>query len=198
MPYRLQWLVTDGRNTFPPDDAVRRLRPIVVDWTEILAPGPAALRPLPSHLAGRLPKSYRDQGQITRGTALMALIRGFFTADLTVLFELERGLTRLETEQFAVTGKPLPEKLARARSEMRMLIEHSATHESNSIERSMVDSATGPATIGVMEASQILNRTPQTVRRHCENGSLQAVQAVKNGSWRILRASVEQRRQKWS
>jgi hypothetical protein len=128
----------------------------------------------------------------------VTLIRGFFTADVTVLFELERLLTRLETEQFAVTGKPLPEKLARARSEMRSLMETSVTHESNSIERSMVCSTTEPATIGVMEASEILNRTPQTVRRHCEKGSLQAVQAVKNGSWRILRASVEQRRQKWS
>ena len=125
----------------------------------------------------------------------MALIRGFFTADVTVLFELDRGLTRLETE-FAANGKPLPEKLARARSEMRTLlgIEHPARHECNTAELSVVVPTITSSTIGVMEASRILNRTPQTVRRFCINGNLRAVQAVKNGSWRIFRASVEARK----
>jgi hypothetical protein len=126
----------------------------------------------------------------------MALIRGFFTADVTVLFELERGLTRLETEQFAVNGKPLPVKLARARSEMRTLlgIETSTTHGSQIIETSVTCSTTEPVTIGTMEASQILGRTPQMVRRLCTDGSLQAVQGVKNGSWRIFRASLAEMR----
>lgn len=127
----------------------------------------------------------------------MALLRGFYTADVTVVFELERLLTRLETEQFAVNGRPLPEKLSAARSEMRTLlgIEHSARQESNTVELSVVACTTKPAMVGVMEAATILGQTPQTVRRHCTDGSLHAVQAVKNGSWRIFRASLTARKQ---
>ena len=127
----------------------------------------------------------------------MALIRGFFTADVTVLFELERLLGRLETEQFAVAGRPLPEQLSAARSEMRTLlgIERSARHKSHTVEHSTMARTTKPATVGGMEAATILGQTPQTVRRHCTDGSLHAVQAVKNGSWLIVRSSVEARKQ---
>jgi hypothetical protein len=127
----------------------------------------------------------------------VTLLRGFYTEDASVLFELEHLLTRLETERFAVSGKPLPPPLAQARSEMRTLIAPSTTHISPLIEPSVVRPTTTSATIGVMEASKILNRAPQTVRRHCTDGSLPATQAVKNGSWRILTAAVlEQRRGK--
>jgi hypothetical protein len=126
----------------------------------------------------------------------MTLLRGFFTADVTVLFELDRLLTRLEAE-FNVNGKPLPEKLARARSEMRTLlgVEHSTTHGSTTVEHSVAARTTGPTMVGVMEAATILGQSPQSIRRHCTAGDLHAVQGVKNGSWRIFRASVDARKQ---
>jgi hypothetical protein len=129
----------------------------------------------------------------------VTLLRGFFTADVTVLFELERLLARLETESFAARGKPLPEKLARSRHEMQTLlgIATSSTHGSPGIEASVVCSATNSTTIGTMQTSKILGLSPQRVRQRCTDGSLPAVQNGVNGSWRILKASVlEERRNK--
>ena len=126
----------------------------------------------------------------------MPLLRGFYTADLTTIWELERLLARLELE-FAANGKPLPEKLAQARSEMRTLIATSATHEVAIIANSVLGSTTGSATIGTMETSQILGLSPQRVRQRCSDGTLPAVQTAPNGSWQILRTSVlEERRNK--
>ena len=126
----------------------------------------------------------------------MALIRGYFTADVTVVFELERLLARLETE-FAANGKPLPPKLAQARGEMRTLIATSATHGSQLIATSVVGSTTDSVTIGTMQAATILGLSASMVRRRCSDGTLPAVQTAPNGSWQILRTSVlEERRNK--
>jgi hypothetical protein len=127
----------------------------------------------------------------------MAVLHGFYTENLAVLFELERALTILEVE-YHRNGQPLPPLLEQAREQMRDLTgpETSARRKTKRGETPKVSQKSQSVTIDVMTASEILNRTPQMVRRHCQNGNLAA---VKRGSaWLIYRASVEQRRQKWS
>jgi hypothetical protein len=123
----------------------------------------------------------------------MAILRGFYTENWAVLFELDRALTILETEYHA-NGQPLPPPLEQARSQMRDILkgETSARHKTKPGETPKVSQKSEPVTIGVMEASKILDLTPQMVRRHCENGNLMA---VKRGSWLIVRSSVEARKQ---
>ena len=124
----------------------------------------------------------------------MAILSGgFYTENWAVLFELERALTILEGE-YHRNGQPLPPPLDQARSQMRELIgaETPARHKTKPGETPQVSQRSQPDTIGVMEAATILDRTPQMVRRHCENGNLMA---VKRGSWLIARSSVEARKQ---
>jgi hypothetical protein len=127
----------------------------------------------------------------------MAVLRGFYTENLAVLFELERALTILEVE-YHRNGQPLPPPLEQAREQMRDLTgsETSTRHGRKSGETLKVSQKGEPVTIDVMQAAAILDRTPQMVRRHCVNGNLQAVK--RGTTWLIFKTSVEQRRQKWS
>ena len=125
----------------------------------------------------------------------MAILNGFYTENLAVFFELERALTILEVE-YHRNGQPLPPPLEQAREQMRDLtgVETSARRKTKPGETPKVSRKSQSVTIGVMEASKILDRTPQMVRRHCKNGNLAA---IKRGStWLIYRASVEERRKK--
>jgi hypothetical protein len=125
----------------------------------------------------------------------MAILTGYYTENLAVLFELERALTILEVE-YHRNGQPLPPPLGQARQQMRDLTgaETSGRHGTKPGETPKVSQKSQSVTMTVMEAAKILDRTPQMVRRHCENGNLMA---VKRGStWLIFKASVEQRRKK--
>jgi hypothetical protein len=123
----------------------------------------------------------------------MSVLNGFYTDNHAVLFELERALGILEV-QYHRDGQPLPPPLEQARQQMRDLIggETPARHGTKPGETPKVSQKTESVTISVMEASQMLDRTPQMVRRHCENGNLMA---VKRGSWLIIRSSVEAMKQ---
>jgi excisionase family DNA binding protein len=120
----------------------------------------------------------------------VTLLRGWYTADWAVLWELERSLTILETE-YHCNGQPLPEKLDRARSEMRDLI-GTARGPANPSETPTGSQNGQSATMTVMAASQLLGVTPQQIRRLCKKGSIKAV--MRGRSWRIQRASAEARK----
>jgi hypothetical protein len=127
----------------------------------------------------------------------MAVLHGFYTENLAVLFELERALTILEVEYHG-NGQPLPPLLAQAREQMRDLTggESPARHTTKAGESPKVSQKSQSVTIDVMTASQILGRTPQQVRTYCRSGNLAAVR--RGSTWLIFKASVEQRRKSWS